>query len=203
MGWEVDSEEIDSFGSGADVAKGVGDRPKPGTYHAQVEDVTEDSTHVELKCVVVSPGDQLGKKFPVRLQKVGKTPEKSAICKKIAIQTYIRLGIITEEEYDRRRANREGVSLDFSTEAPGRQFIVFVAPHKFKSEKTGEMVETVNCHVNRLDDPRSAKDCVFDQSLLLVADMAGTDFNPATLGGSSGGEPVGADASGGSKYATI
>lgn len=196
MGFDIDADEMDEWGGSKEVQKGGPGRPDPGDYHAQVEDAKEDDDKIELHCVIVSPGDQCGKTFKHQIWKrsnrtdengepIEETREDRLERKKRATQTAIRLGMISEEEYDRRLAAKQGVSLDFVEQAPGCQFIAHVVPNEFKDKRTGEQVKTTRAFINSINDERSRKNVKsWDQTLLAVLQGMGGG------GGNSNGQEM-------------
>lgn len=211
--FDFSADEMNEWGESKEVTKGGPGRPAPGNYHAQVDDVRVDDDVIELQCVVVSPGSELGKRFPVKLYKHGgnrkdkngdpidESPEEASERRKRAVRTAINLGMITEAEYDRRLAARQGISLNFAEQAPTCQFIAHVVPNKFKNDQ-GQEVNTTRAFINSINDPRAKKNVKsWDQTLLamLEANPFGGDGPNANAGSS---EMAGAGAGNGSPSAS-
>lgn len=97
----------------------VGGKPVDGWYHLQLESAeeAEDQSRINLKFVVVSPGDECGKHIFETLWLNGREGDDSGESQQQAwakVYTYcFALGMLTREQYDEARRSGLSCEIDF------------------------------------------------------------------------------------------
>lgn len=107
---------------------------KSGAYHAQVIEAKEDNGFVELNFETVGPGPERGKTIDSRVYYENQEGEVDFSS---LIGVAINIGLISLQQYEIAKANRQSVPLDFEHSAIGKQCIIDVKDATYTEKATG------------------------------------------------------------------
>jgi hypothetical protein len=187
MALEFDAEfEFD------DITKGGSVKAPPGWYHVQLENAEEkmEENAIDLRFVVLSPGEHCGKKIYERLWISGEA-EKAAAARKKIHRYAISMRLFTQEEYDAARAAGTRITVDFPA-AIGAQAVVELKEGKERTNRNGEKVKYIDIHWRIYDlAAKEAENCEMDREF---ASQWGVVADNPFASGEGGKSPAAAQA---------
>lgn len=155
---------------------------KSGAYHAQVTEAKEDDGFVEIHFEVVGPGGERGKTIDSR---VYYQDQEGNIDFANLIGVAINLGLLSLQQYEIAKANRQNVPLDFES-AQGKQCIIDVRDSTYTDKKSGEKKPCVRVFadcIKHLDDKAFEKVPLnIDLASLAGCRRAGNPFDGPQVG---------------------